>query len=85
MLIDHNLDLGPTTHAIEQAGHGLERPNGRHLYGQFHVDPGGKIDQYVNVFEERGPAANHDGQELDVVTGYCQGPATRTRRSIRTG
>ena len=74
MFIDHNLDLGPATHAIQQSAHGLKQANGRYLYGQYHVGAGGNIDQYVNVFEERGPAAIHDGHGLGVLTGYCQGP-----------
>jgi len=74
MFIDHNLDLGPATHAIQQSAHGLKQANGRYLYGQYHVGAGGNIDQYVNIFEERGPAAIHDGHELGVLTGYCQGP-----------
>lgn len=73
-LIDHNLDLGPMEGIIENSKNGIRQSNGRYLYGEFHVAPKGEVDQYVNIFEERGEAADKDGHELGVVTAYCQGP-----------
>jgi hypothetical protein len=73
-LVDHNLDLGPMEGVIANSQNGIRQSNGRYLYGAFHVAPKGQVDQYVNVFEERGEAANKDGHELGVVTAYCQGP-----------
>ncbi|MEA2532519.1 MAG: hypothetical protein QOJ93_330 [Actinomycetota bacterium] len=72
--MDHSLDLPPVIHAISNSAYGLPQPDGRYLYGEYHVAPPGQVDQYVNVFEERGPSANGDAHELGVVTAYCQGP-----------
>lgn len=74
-LIDHNLDLGPMEGVIENSANGIRQSNGRYLYGAFHRAPKkGEVDQYVNIFEERGKAPDKDGHELGVVTAYCQGP-----------
>ena len=73
-LVDHNLDLVPIEVTIFNSAFGVPQPNGRYLYGEYYRSPSGQIDQYVEVYEERHEAANHDGHGLGVVTAYCQGP-----------
>jgi len=69
----HNLELGPVEDVIARSAYGIQQDvNGRYLYGEYYQDPEGGIDQYVNVIEDRTTAPVSDGQEVGVVTAYCE-------------
>ncbi len=66
-------DPRPVEDVIARSAYGIQQDvNGRYLYGEYYQDPEGGIDQYVNVIEDRTTAPVSDGQEVGVVTAYCE-------------
>lgn len=76
----HNVWLSTVSTVVARSGYGLLQQNGRYLYGAYHVNSNGVVDQYINVIESRNSAPVSDGHEIGVITAYCQGPGESTEQ-----
>ncbi len=73
--LPHNLEFHVVDDVISGSSQGSRQPNGRYFYGAYHANPDGGLDQFVQIFEERGRPNDtrvNDGNELGVVTAFCE-------------
>lgn len=71
----HNVWMSTVSAVIAAQAYGLyQSSTGRYLYGAYHVNSNGDVDQYINIYESRNAAPAPDGNEIGVITAYCQGP-----------